>query len=309
MLVRQALREYRTWAFDSRRWDHYRPRAGDIVISTYPKCGTTWTQRIVGLLIFQDPAPLPLMDISAWIDRRIPEPIEAVIQRIESQTHRRFLKSHIPADGLPLYDEVRYIHVARDGRDACMSFHNHGTGYSSQILALMDRAGEEDESIGRPYPRTPADPAAHFHSWLTEAVVPGQGDGIPAMSFFEFERSWWDLRDRANVLMVHYNDLKADLPGQIGRIAEFLDIDVPENLLPRFVEAAGFDAMRRDGSTLLAKAAMTFQDGSDRFFHKGSNRRWQGVYAADDLALYDAKVAALPPNCRHWVENGGAIRD
>ena len=33
---------------------------------------------------------------------------------IEAQTHRRFLKSHLPFDGLPIYDEVRYIHVARD---------------------------------------------------------------------------------------------------------------------------------------------------------------------------------------------------
>lgn len=33
---------------------------------------------------------------------------------IEAQTHRRFLKSHLPMDALPIYDEVRYIHVARD---------------------------------------------------------------------------------------------------------------------------------------------------------------------------------------------------
>jgi aryl sulfotransferase len=301
MLVRPAEREYRTWVFDSRRWDHYRPRPGDIVISTYPKCGTTWTQRIVGLLIFQDPAPLPLWDISAWIDRRIPEPIEDVIRRIEAQTHRRFLKSHIPADGLPIHDDVRYIHVARDGRDACMSFHNHGTGFSAPILDLMDQAGMEDEMIGRPYPRIPADPAAHFHSWLTKAVIPGQSDGLPAMSFFEFERSWWELRERDNLLMVHYNDLMDDLPGEIARIAKFLDIDVPETLLPQFVEAAGFKAMRRDGSTLLAKAAMTFQEGSDRFFHKGSNRRWEGIYTQEDLDLYDSKTTWLSPECRQWV--------
>jgi len=41
MLIQPALREYRTWSIDSRRWEHYRPRPGDIVIATYPKCGTT----------------------------------------------------------------------------------------------------------------------------------------------------------------------------------------------------------------------------------------------------------------------------
>ena len=115
------------------------------------------------------------------------------------------------------------------------------------------------------------------------------------------------LRDRDNVLMVHYNDLTADLPGEIARIAKFLDIDVPETLLPKLVEAAGFDAMRRDGSTLLAKLEMTFQDGSNRFFHKGSNRRWEGVYTQEDLDLYDSKSAGLPPECRQWVEHGRTV--
>ena len=125
MRVRPASRVYRTWGFDSRRWDGFVPRDGDIVIATYPKCGTTWMQRIVGLLVFQDPAPVAVMDVSVWIDRRFGATPAEALARVEAQTHRRFLKSHLPADGLPLHDEVRYIHVARDGREVCLSFHNH----------------------------------------------------------------------------------------------------------------------------------------------------------------------------------------
>ena len=115
MLIQAPQREYRTWIFDSRRWQHYRPRPDDIVIATYPKCGTTWMQRIVSLLVFQSPEPKPITEISAWIDRRWPQPIEAVIAQIEAQEHRRFLKSHLPLDGLPFYDDIKYVHVARDG--------------------------------------------------------------------------------------------------------------------------------------------------------------------------------------------------
>ena len=64
MLVKPAGRVYRTWILDSRRWEHYRPRPTDIVIATYPKCGTTWMQRVVGLLVFQTPEPRPIMEIS-----------------------------------------------------------------------------------------------------------------------------------------------------------------------------------------------------------------------------------------------------
>lgn len=305
MSLQLASREYRTWIFDSRRWQHYRPRADDIIIATYPKCGTTWMQQIVGLLVFQSPEPKPVMGISAWIDRRFPETIETVIAHIEAQSHRRFLKSHMPLDGLPFYDEVKYIHVARDGRDACMSFHNHATGFTDQMLRGLTKAGLEDETVARPYPEVIADAGEFFHRWITRGEVPGHEDGSPSMSFFHFERSWWEARDRPNVLLVHYNDLKADLAGEMRRIADFLGISVAPDVWPMLVEAAGFEAMRRDGDTLMAHVASIFKDGSKSFFFKGSNERWRGIVAEKDLALYEAKaMAMLSPACRRWVAQG-----
>ena len=54
---------------DSARWDGFRFRPGDIVISTPPKCGTTWTQMICALLVFQTPdLPAPLGELSPWLD-------------------------------------------------------------------------------------------------------------------------------------------------------------------------------------------------------------------------------------------------
>jgi aryl sulfotransferase len=298
MLIEAAQREYRTWIVDSRRWQGYRPRAGDIIIATYPKCGTTWTQRIVSLLVFQTTEPRPVMEISAWVDRRIGEPIETMFAAIEAQPHRRFLKSHLPLDGLPLHDEVRYIHVARDGRDVAMSYHNHCTGFSQPVLERLDRAGLEDETIGRPYPRAEEDPAEFFRRWVA-------GEDGRMMCFFHTERTWWEARKRPNVLLVHYNDLKADLSGEMRRIADFLDIEVEPALWPDLVGAAGFAAMRRDGDALMGRVTESFQGGSRRFFHQGRNGRWQGVVRDADLALYRARTEAeLPRDCAHWLGAG-----
>src|SRR5687768_14489620 len=96
-----AERVYRTWAIDSGRWQQYRPRAGDIIVATYPKCGTTWTQRIVDLLLHQSTEPRPLGQVGAWVDARFREPIEKVVAHLEAQTGRRSLKSHVPLDGMP----------------------------------------------------------------------------------------------------------------------------------------------------------------------------------------------------------------
>ena len=74
--------------------------------------------------------------------------------------------------------------------------------------------------------------------------------------FFAIERSFWCERRRANMLLVHYNDLKADLSGDMKRIADFLGIETPDELWPQLVEAASFEAMKRDGGVLMAGASV-----------------------------------------------------
>lgn len=306
MLIRPPTRLVRDWYCDSRRWEGYRPRAGDVVIATAPKVGTTWTQQIVSLLIFQSPEPRDLMQLSPWIESRSQSTIEEALARIEAQTHRRFLKSHLPLDALPIFEEVRYIHVARDGRDACMSFLNHFNSYLSETWARYDAVGMADETIGRPLPRPPKTPRAFFHYWLGAG---GEGgEAMMAGAFFAIERSFWAARKTPNLLLVHYNDLKADLASEMKRIAAFLGIAIPEGRWPALVEAATLEAMKRDGGVLLSGLGRGFRDGHETFLHSGANDRWRGVLTEEELAAYDqAARAALTPGLRSWLEAGGRV--
>ena len=45
---------YRGLFHDSDRWRGFVFRSGDIVISTPPKCGTTWMQMICALLVLPE---------------------------------------------------------------------------------------------------------------------------------------------------------------------------------------------------------------------------------------------------------------
>jgi aryl sulfotransferase len=303
MLDRAPLREVRDFYCDSRQWDAYRPRNGDVVIATAPKVGTTWTQQIVNLLIFQNAEPRPLTMMSPWIDCRIQMPPEVMMQIIEAQDHRRFLKSHLPMDGLPIHDEVRYIHVARGGRDACMSFLNHINGYNDDVWGRLDAAGLGDPDIGIPKPRPPRSAREFFHHW----IAPTETSALELMSqaFFAIERSYWKERARPNLLLVHYNDLKADLQGEMARIAEFLEMDIPQEIWPELVDAATFESMQRDGEALLPGMEMGFAEGVKTFLNKGTNNRWQGVLTDEDNALYQARVEQeLSPGLRVWLESG-----
>lgn len=310
MLVRPALREYRTWNTDSRRWAAYNPRAGDIIVATYPKCGTTWIQRIVDLLIFQNAEPRPLDKNSPWIERRTPAPAEELIASIDAQGHRRALKTHLPLDGLPLYDDVQYIHVGRDGRDAVLSFHNHLSGVKEHILVANDALGLADETIGRPYPRVPTDAAEYFHQWLCKGAVAGQTDGYQFLSYFELEKSYWSERHRDNIHFVHYKDLKADLESEMRLLASFLGLEVAEPIWPSLMRAAGFDAMKEQGAELMPGVVNMFNDGKERFFNKGVDGRWRDIFASDDLATYESRLAAtLPLACARWLEGGRRMAD
>src|SRR5258708_34635291 len=102
---------------DNTRFEHFAFRPSDIVISTPPKCGTTWTQMLCALLIFDGPEfPLPLSGLSPWFDQTI-RPLDELNEMYEAQSHRRFIKTHTPLDGLPIRADVTYLVVGRDPRD------------------------------------------------------------------------------------------------------------------------------------------------------------------------------------------------
>lgn len=305
----QPEREYRNWVMDSRRWQHYHPRPGDIVVATYPKCGTTWMQRIVNLLIFRSTDPRPVSKLSPWYDMRTGPPVEVLNEALDSQAHRRAIKTHLPLDGLPFYDDVRYIHVARDGRDACLSFHHHATGFTSAALDRLDKAGVADPEIGMPYPRVPADPAEYFHQWITRSLLKGFTDGYQNFSYFDFHRTYWAERHRPNVLMVHYADLKRDLANEMRRVAEFLEIEIDPAMWPQLVDAASFKTMKAQGDDLMPSVMPLFEGGAQHFFHRAENGRWKDIFNSEDLALYQGKIAGMPTGCGDWLKGGRLATD
>jgi len=307
-LLRAPTREYHTAIMDSTRWNNYVPRNGDIVIATFPKCGTTWTQRIVDLLIFQTPEPRPVVTNAPWLDATIFGPIEADLAKLEAQTHRRFIKTHLPFDSVPIYEGVKYIHVARDGRDACISMHNHMLGFRPEMLARMAEAAKADPKLHPRRRETPEDPRAFYLNWIGDAeadVTEAYGIELP---FFEYENTYWRERKRENVLFVHYNDMKADLAGEMRRIAKFLDIKVPDSVLPTLAQAATFESMRKDGDALVPMAKMAWDKGAERFINKGTNERWKEFLNADDLARYERQAAKYWSKAEDaWIRHGRLV--
>jgi aryl sulfotransferase len=299
----ERTRVYRNHHLDSTRWDLVPGRDGDIVISTSYKAGTTWMQTIVANLLFPDgDLPGPVVTISPWIDMRV-FPVEEMLPLLAAQTHRRFVKTHLALDGLPYRPEAQYIVVGRDARDVFMSLYNHYAAYTPEAMALFNhlpgRAGPE-------LPDCPADVRWLWRQWITKGWFEWESDGWPMWSHLHHLRTWWEHRALPNVLFVHYNDLKSDLEGEMRRVAQFLDIRVPERAWPRVVEAATLAAMKKNADKIMPDMVNgMFEGGAQRFLYKGTNRRWEGVLTDDDLALYPpAMERSLAADAAAWLERG-----
>ena len=132
---------YRSLIMDNARWDGFEFRPSDIVISTPPKCGTTWTQMLCAMLIFDGPDfPAPLSELTPWLDQTI-RPLDDVRAIYAAQKHRRFIKTHTPLDGLSVREDVTYIVVGRDPRDVMVSMEHHLTNMDlERVLALRGEA-------------------------------------------------------------------------------------------------------------------------------------------------------------------------
>lgn len=290
MSVTQRRRIYCDAFTDGTRWDQFEHRPGDVFIATPAKSGTTWTQTIVASLLWPDGAvPGPVLIVSPWIDGRL-EPIESVAPRLARQEHRRFIKTHAPADGVPFWPTASYIVVLRDGRDAFMSLGNHMAQMRPEVMPRLNAEAEADG--GHPLVWT-GDPHVDFPMWLS------MDDAAPA-----YLASWWSLRTEPNVIFVHYNDLKADLDGEMRRIASFLGISVPDDNWPDVVERCTFESMKARGDE-IAPFEFLFPGGVDSFLYKGTNDRWRDVLTPDELALYERRVAdLLSPEAVEWLEKG-----
>ncbi|HEY5624579.1 MAG TPA: sulfotransferase domain-containing protein [Gammaproteobacteria bacterium] len=290
----QRTRELHNALMDSDRWDSFRFRDGDIVIDTWAKSGTTWTQQIVGQLVFNGEEHLPVMKLAPWVDMRF-VPVEEVIEQVEAQTHRRFLKSHLPADALLFSPKAKYVFLARDGRDVAWSWYNHLRRMSQEFFDLFN---DTPNRVGPTLDRPGEDVRQFFHEWLDQ-------DGFFDWSYFDHIQSWWNIRNAPNVTLFHYNNLKANLPGGMRRMAEFLEIEVDEAKWPELVEHCTFDYMKANADDLMPDFPDAWEGGWQSFVYKGTNRRWADVLTPEDLAKYECVVQSkLSPGCAHWHATG-----
>jgi len=287
-------RELHNHHFDSTIWNDFHFRDDDIVIATYAKSGTTWVQQIVAQLIFGGDPELPVAEMSPWLDLRVP-PKEIKLPLVEAQTHRRFIKTHLPVDALVFSPKAKYLYIGRDGRDVVWSMYNHHAN-ANQVWyeALNDTPGR----VGPPIEQPPNDIRQYWREWMDR-------DGHPFWPYWENIRSWWAIRNLPNVKLVHFTDLKRDMPWEIREIAAFLDIPIDESRWAEIVEYCSFAWMKKNATKSVPLGGAFWDGGAEVFINQGVNGRWVDMLTAEEVQEYENRAEKeLGRDCACWLARG-----
>ncbi len=293
----RKLREQPHHLVDSTIWDEFPFRNDDIIIGSYSKSGTTWVQQIVAQLLWKGAEGVDVARISPWIDCRFPSKEER-LALLEAQTHRRFFKTHLPVDALVISPQAKYLYIGRDGRDVLWSLYNHHARMLPEVIQSIDAVPER---TGPPLGQAPESVLQYFRDWLAR-------DGYPWWPYWGHIRSWWAIRDLPNVRLVHFADLKADMPAEIRKMAAFLDISIDEYTWETILDHCSFEYMKEHGEQSVPFGGSLWDGGAKTFMHQGTSGRWREVLTPEDVEQYECVAREqLGADCANWLSGGSCI--
>jgi len=301
----KVVRHYRGNFADSARWHNFEFRPDDVVITTPSKCGTTWMQTIVGMLVL-DRVELgaPISTISPWLDMQLYTD-EEMFGLLASQTHRRFIKSHTPLDGIPRHESVTYLCVVRHPLDVALSDRDHASNMDFERAMELRIAATGEPDVPTSGGDVPEDPAEFLRVFI-ESHEGGTGSGPYSLEdYCQQILTYWDARDAANVHLFHYADMWSDLDTEMRRVASVLDVPIDDARWPDFVEGATLKSMRAHAEVTAPNAHQGIWQSPEKFFRAGGTRDWASLLNADDIARFEVRMNELAGDAASWAQQGG----
>ena len=269
---------------DSDRWSRFPFRAGDVVVSTRSKSGTTWMQQICLVLVHGAPTlPAPLGELSPWVDWLTIDEDE-LFARLEAQPGRRVVKTHTPLDGVVIDPRATYVVVVRDPLDMAVSLYHQGDNLDRERIA---------ELTGKPYAGPPDRPPLDewLRRWTRRETDPMSSmDSLQGVVHHAADAA--ARRDDQQVLVVRYEELAADLDGRMRWLAERLGVSVDGAGWPALVEAAGLTSMRADAATQTPDQRGVLKDPA-AFFRRGRPGAGREALPHADVTAYEERVRGL----------------
>ena len=201
-------------------WGDYRPGAGDVVVCANLKSGTNWTMQIAHQVAHRGKGEFAhIHDVVPWPDAIVRDyaiPLDDPKPRAESPTGLRVIKTHLSWPYIPHSDDATYICVVRDPKEVFVSsYHFIRDALLGPVMPLLG-------------------------TWLEIFLSPGFAGG----SWAEGAKSYWEERNRSNVLFLSYREMSEDPDGAVRRVAEQMGVILVATEFDAVCERSSFAYMK-----------------------------------------------------------------
>ncbi|XP_040285444.1 sulfotransferase 6B1-like [Bufo bufo] len=227
-------------------------REDDVLIVTYPKCGTNWSIKILHQMLFELHNKEPTLD-QAMLEFGKPEKYEYLTQ----QPSPRVLASHLTYENIPksfIEKKTKILIILRNPKDTVVSYYH----FSNNNPVLPTFSSWD----------------LFFKAFLSGDVIYG--------SYFDYTLGWEKHIDDGNILVLTFEDMKADLPAELRKICDFYGLNLTDEQIQKVEEKSTFKSMKENSGDTHGKLG-------DVFFRKGEVGDWKSLFTEEQSKELDAK--------------------
>ncbi|KAK2493940.1 hypothetical protein MC885_009317 [Smutsia gigantea] len=254
----------------SDNWDkiwNFQAKPDDLLIATYAKSGTTWTQEIVDMIQndgdVQKCQRANTFERHPFIEWTLPPPFTSGLELAQKMPSPRTLKTHLPVQLVPpsfWKENVKIIYVARNAKDCLVSYYHF-----SKMLKMVPDPGTWEEYV---------------EAFKAGKVVWG--------AWYDHVKGWWAMKDQHRILYLFYEDMKEDPKREIQKILKFLEKDVTEEVLNKIIYHTSFDVMKQNPMANYTTLPPSIMDHSiSPFMRKGMSGDWKNYFTVAQNEEFD----------------------
>nr|XP_046233342.1 sulfotransferase 1C2 [Scatophagus argus] len=254
----------------AQNWDNiwaFRPDPSDLLIATYPKAGTTWTQEIIDLLLHNGDAeackraPTPVR--SPFLEITSPPPIPSGLDLLKTMDPPRLIKTHLPIQLVPpgfWENKCKTIYVARNAKDNLVSYF-----YFDCMNKTQPEPGPWDGYIDK--------------------FMRGE---LSWGSWYDHVKGYWAEREKKNILYLFYEDMKENPRREVERIMRYLDLSLSDEVISKIVELTSFKKMKDNPMANYSFVpAPVFDHSVSSFMRKGEVGDWTNHFTPEQSKKFD----------------------